>query len=195
MQIERFLIVGLGNPGRSYARHRHNVGFMVLDELARRQQVAFTRRHGKALQADFRMGSAQVLLAKPQTFMNMSGEAAQRLLHYFHLPLQKTLVVFDDLDLPTAALRMRPLGGSAGHKGMQSVIDRLGSRAIPRLRVGIDRPPGKMDPAAYVLQPFSHEQQELIDAALPRAAEAIEAFVRTDIESAMSAFNSAASGE
>ncbi len=195
MQIERFLIVGLGNPGRSYARHRHNVGFMVLDELARRQQVAFTRRHGKALQADFRMGSAQVLLAKPQTFMNMSGEAAQRLLHYFHLPLQKTLVVFDDLDLPTAALRMRPLGGSAGHKGMQSIIDRFGSRAIPRLRVGIDRPPGKMDPAAYVLQPFSHEQQELIDAALPRAAEAIEAFVRTDIESAMSAFNSAASGE
>ncbi len=195
MQIERFLIIGLGNPGRSYTRHRHNVGFMVLDELARRQQVAFTRRRGKALQADFRLGSAQVLLAKPQTFMNMSGEAAQRLLRYFHLPLQKTLVVFDDLDLPTAALRMRPLGGSAGHKGMQSVIDRLGSRAIARLRVGIDRPPGKMDPAAYVLQPFSHEQQELIDAALPRAAEAIEAFVRTDIESAMSAFNSAASGE
>ena len=195
MQIERFLIIGLGNPGRSYTRHRHNVGFMVLDELARRQQVAFTRRRGKALQADFRLGSAQVLLAKPQTFMNMSGEAAQRLLRYFHLPLQKTLVVFDDLDLPTAALRMRPLGGSAGHKGMQSVIDRLGSRAIPRLRVGIDRPPGKMDPAAYVLQPFSDEQQELIDAALPRAAEAIETFVRTDIESAMSAFNSAASGE
>jgi PTH1 family peptidyl-tRNA hydrolase len=127
--------------------------------------------------------------------MNMSGEAAQRLLHYFHLPLQKTLVVFDDLDLPTAALRMRPLGGSAGHKGMQSVIDRLGSRAIPRLRVGIDRPPGKMDPAAYVLQPFSDEQQELIDAALPRAAEAIETFVSTDIDSAMSALNSAASGE
>ena len=195
MQIERFLIIGLGNPGRSYTRHRHNVGFMVLDELARRQQVAFTRRRGKALQADFRLGSAQVLLAKPQTFMNMSGEAAQRLLRYFHLPLQKMLVVFDDLDLPTAALRMRPLGGSAGHKGMQSVIDRLGSRAIPRLRVGIDRPPGKMDPAAYVLQPFSDEQQELIDAALPRAAEAIETFVRTDIESAMSAFNSAASGE
>lgn len=136
MQIERFLIIGLGNPGRSYTRHRHNVGFMVLDELARRQQVAFTRRRGKALQADFRLGSAQVLLAKPQTFMNMSGEAAQRLLRYFHLPLQKTLVVFDDLDLPTAALRMRPLGGSAGHKGMQSVIDRLGSRAIARLRVG-----------------------------------------------------------
>ena len=195
MQIERFLIIGLGNPGRSYARHRHNVGFMVLDELARRKQLAFSSRRDKALQTDFRLGSAQVLLAKPQTFMNMSGEAAQRLLHYFHLPLQKTLVVFDDLDLPTAALRMRPLGGSAGHKGMQSVIDRLGSRAIPRLRVGIDRPPGKMDPAAYVLQPFSDEQQELIDAALPRAAEAIETFVRTDIESAMSAFNSAASGE
>ncbi len=195
MQIERFLIIGLGNPGRSYARHRHNVGFMVLDELARRKQLAFSSRRDKALQTDFRLGSAQVLLAKPQTFMNMSGEAAQRLLHYFHLPLQKTLVVFDDLDLPTAALRMRPLGGSAGHKGMQSVIDRLGSRAIPRLRVGIDRPPGKMDPAAYVLQPFSDEQQELIDAALPRAAEAIETFVSTDIDSAMSALNSAASGE
>ncbi len=192
--MKRFLILGLGNPGIPYARHRHNVGFMVLDELARRHQVAFTRGRGKALHADFRLHDAQILLAKPQTFMNQSGEALQHLMHYYRLPLEQAIVVFDDLDLPTAALRMRPHGGSAGHKGMQSIIDRLGSHSVPRLRLGIDRPPGRMDPAAYVLQPFTNEQQQLIDDALPLAADAIETFVRSGIDSAMSAFNSVASG-
>jgi len=193
--MKRFLIVGLGNPGRSYVRHRHNVGFMVLDELAHRRQVAFVRGRGKSLHADFRLNDAHFLLAKPQTFMNRSGEALQNILHYYRLPLEQALVVFDDLDLPTAVLRLRPHGGSAGHKGMQSIIDCLGSRAIPRLRVGIDRPPGRVEPVAYVLQPFSDQQQELIEAVLPRAADAIETFVRSGIESAMCAFNSAVPGE
>ena len=193
--MKRFLIAGLGNPGLSYARDRHNIGFMVLDELARRQEVPFTRGRGKSLHADLQLNHAQLLLAKPQNFMNRSGDALETLLHYYRLPLEQTLVVFDDLDLPTAALRMRPHGGSAGHKGMQSIIDRLGSRAIPRLRVGIDRPPGRMDLAAYVLQPFANEQQELIEAALPRAADAIEIFVRSGIETAMCEFNSSVPGE
>ena len=195
LDMKRFLIAGLGNPGISYARHRHNVGFMVIDELARRQQVAFTRRRGKSLHADFRMSGAHILLAKPQTFMNQSGAALQSLIHYYRLPLQKTLIVFDDLDLPTAVLRLRPHGGSSGHKGMQSIIERLSSHRIPRLRIGIDRPPGRMDPTAYVLEPFADEQQELIEAVLPRAADAIEAFVRSGIESAMSVTNSAVHGE
>ena len=187
--MKRFLIAGLGNPGLSYARHRHNVGFMVLDELARRHQAAFTRMRGKSVHAELRLNDAQLLLAKPQTYVNRSGDALQKLLHYHRLPLEQALVVFDDLDLPIASLRMRPHGSSAGHKGMQSIIDSLDSRAIPRLRVGIDRPPGRMDPADYVLQPFSHEQQELIEAVLSRAADAIETFVSSGIRSAMSIFN------
>lgn len=195
MDMKRYLIAGLGNPGLSYARHRHNIGFMVLDELAHRQHVAFTSGRGKSLHANLLLNEAQLLLAKPQTFMNRSGEALHKLLHYFRLPLENALVVLDDMDLPNASLRMRPHGGSAGHKGMQSIIDSLGSREIPRLRIGIDRPPGRMDPTAYVLEPFSDEQQELIEAALPIAADAIETFVRSGIEIAMSAFNSTSSIE
>lgn len=193
--MKLFLIAGLGNPGNTYSRHRHNVGFMVLDELARRHQAAFTRSRGKALYADFHINNAKLLLAKPQTFMNSSGGTLKNLIDYYNVPLEQVLIVLDDLDLPTAALRMRPHGGSAGQKGMQSIIERLGSDAIPRLRVGIGRPSGQMDPATYVLQPFTSKQKELIDAVLPLAVHAIETFVHSGIEIAMSTFNSTSPGE
>lgn len=193
--MKRFIIAGLGNPGISYARHRHNVGFMVLDNLAHRHQVAFKRVRRKYLHAEFHLNDAHILLAKPQTYVNQSGDVLKNLLHYFHLPLEQALIVFDDLDLPIAELRMRPHGGSAGHKGMQSIIDCINSRSIPRLRVGIDRPPGRKDPADYVLQPFSSEEQELIEVALSRAADAIETFVNSGIQIAMSTFNGSFPGK
>ena len=187
--MQRFLIAGLGNPGIKYERHRHNVGFMVLDELASRQNATFAGSRGKSLYSTIQIHNTQLVLVKPQTYMNRSGETLQNLLHFYRLPMERALIVFDDLDLPTAMLRMRPYRGSAGHKGMKSIIDRLGSQTIPRLRIGIDRPTGPMNPAAYVLLPFDNEQQELISAVLPRAADAIETFVISGIQKAMSTFH------
>lgn len=188
--MERFIVAGLGNPGREYARHRHNVGFMVVNELAQRHDVTSMRRQGKSLVTELLLGKMQVVLAKPQTFMNCSGEAVAELVHFFNLPLERLLVVFDDLNLPMGVMRVRMEGGSGGQKGMMSVIDQLDSRAIPRIRVGIDRPPGRMDAADYVLKPFSGQQSEVITNMLPLVADAIETVVREGIVTAMDKFNS-----
>ena len=147
-----FLIIGLGNPGREYAQTRHNVGFMLIDRLAVRLNAHGLKMQAKAIVTDARYGEQKILLAKPQTFMNLSGQAVQGLIHFYKLPLDHVLVAHDDLDLPFCTLRMRPGGGAGGQKGIKSTIDQLGTNEFARLRLGIDRPPGRMDPAAYVLQ-------------------------------------------
>lgn len=164
---------------------------MVLDELARRHQVAFTRRQGRSLVSDLRLDDRQVLLAKPQTYMNLSGAAVGELVRFYQLPLARLLLVFDDIDLPTGTIRLRPSGGSAGQNGAQSVIDHLGSEGFPRLRLGVDRPPGRRAAASYVLRQFTKEQAEIMDITIPRAADAVETFVREGIEAAMNKFNGA----
>jgi len=184
------LIVGLGNPGKEYARHRHNVGFQVVDALARAHSLRFSRQKGaKAHVAEGQIGGQHVILAKPQTFMNASGQAVSRLARAHRVPPERVLVVYDELDLPLGRLRMRPEGGSGGHKGMRSIIDVLGTQAFPRLRVGIDRPPGRMDPADYVLQPFDREQQPFAAEALTLAVEAVECWLAEGIVAAMDRFN------
>lgn len=184
------LIVGLGNPGKEYARHRHNVGFQVVDALARASGLRFSRRKGtKAYVAEGRIVGVPVILAKPQTFMNLSGQAVGRLARAHHIPAEQILVVYDELALPLGRLRLRPEGGSGGHKGMRSIIDVLGSQAFPRLRVGIDRPPGRMDPADYVLQPFDKEQQPFAAEALATAVEAVKCWLAEGIVAAMDRFN------
>jgi PTH1 family peptidyl-tRNA hydrolase len=184
------LVVGLGNPGKEYARHRHNVGFQVIDALARAYGLRFARQKGaKAHVAEGQIGDVAVILAKPQTFMNLSGQAVGRLARAHHVPAERILVVYDELDLPLGRLRLRPEGGSGGHKGMRSIIDVLGTQAFPRLRVGIDRPPGRMDPADYVLQPFDKEQQPLAAEALALAVEAVECWLAEGIVAAMDRFN------
>jgi PTH1 family peptidyl-tRNA hydrolase len=184
------LIVGLGNPGSEYAGHRHNVGFQVVDALAQAHGLAFVRRKAaRARVAEGRIGDRPALLAKPRTFMNLSGRAVGRLSRAHEIPPERILVVYDDLDLPLGRLRLRPEGGSGGHMGMRSIIDALGSQAFPRLRVGIDRPPGGMDAAEYVLQPFVEEDQALVNDALERAAAAIECWLVDGIVVAMDRFN------
>jgi PTH1 family peptidyl-tRNA hydrolase len=137
------MIVGLGNPGSDYANHRHNIGFRVVESLARAHDLRFVRHKGsKAQVAEGRIGERPVRLAKPQTFMNLSGQAVGRLSRAYDIPPARILVVYDDLDLPLGRLRLRPEGGSGGHKGIRSIIDTMGTQAFPRLRVGIDRPPG-----------------------------------------------------
>ena len=184
------LVVGLGNPGDEYARHRHNVGFQVVDALAQAHGLAFSRRKdARARVAEGRIGHRLVLLAKPQAFMNLSGRSVGRLSRGHGIPPERILVVYDDLDLPLGRLRLRPEGGSGGHKGMRSIIEVLGTQAFPRLRVGIDRPPGQMDPAEYVLQPFEEEQQSLLTSVVQRAVAAVECWLAEGIVAAMDQFN------
>ncbi|RMF27929.1 MAG: aminoacyl-tRNA hydrolase [Chloroflexi bacterium] len=184
-----WLIVGLGNPGRRYARHRHNVGFRCLDRLAARHGLTFDRVQHRALLALGSIADRAVVLAKPQTFMNESGRAVAPLVRAYQVPLERLLVVYDDLDLPPGTIRLRPEGGSGGHRGMRSIIEALGSQDFPRLRVGIGRPPGRMDPADYVLQDLSPEEEELFDQVCDRVAEAIHCWLTEGITLAMSRYN------
>lgn len=184
------LIVGLGNPGKEYASHRHNVGFQVVDALARAHGLRFSRCKGaRAHLAEGQIGGKPVLLAKPQTFMNLSGQAVGRLSRTHGIPPERILVVYDDLDLPLGRLRLRPEGGSGGHKGMRSIIEVLGTHSFPRLRVGIDRPPTGVDPTDYVLQPFDPDQKPILNRAVDQAVAAVECWLLEGIEMAMERFN------
>jgi PTH1 family peptidyl-tRNA hydrolase len=192
---DRFLIIGLGNPGRRYRDTRHNVGFQVADLLAERYGLRFARRQAMAFVADGRIDGHLVTLAKPQGYMNTSGKSVGALVHFYKLPLSHLLVMYDDLDLPVGALRMRPGGGSGGHQGMQNIIRHVGSEDFPRLRIGIGRPPGRMDPAAYVLQRFSEEQAPDIEIARECAADAALAWMAEGLEAAMTRYNRASPAE
>jgi len=183
------LIVGLGNPGLAYRHNRHNIGFMVADVLAQKLEIPLKRVKFKAQIGNGKIEGIPVIIAKPLTYMNNSGEAVAPLVHYFKVPLERLLVIHDDMDLPLGTLRMRPNGGSAGHNGMLSIFDKLGTNAIPRLRVGIGRPPGRMDPADYVLQDFSKSEEELLNMVIAQACEAVLAFITTGLEKAMNTYN------
>lgn len=186
---ENTLIVGLGNPVLAYRHNRHNVGFMVADALADKLGIPLKRVKFKAQIGNGKLGDIPIIIAKPLTFMNNSGEAVAPLVRYFKVPLERLLVIHDDMDLPLGTLRMRPSGGSAGHNGMLSIFDKLGTNAIPRLRVGIGRPPGRMDPADYVLQDFPRSEEELLSMVIAQACEAALAFITTGLEKAMNTYN------
>jgi PTH1 family peptidyl-tRNA hydrolase len=190
-----FLIVGLGNPGREYRLTRHNIGFMCLDRLADRLDTTFTRVESRALVAKSTYQANRLLLAKPQTYMNLSGQAVSALARFYKVPLENLLVTYDDVDLSLGTLRLRPSGSSAGQKGMQSIIERLGSQDFPRLRLGIGRPPGRMDAASYVLHEFPPGEQELLSTTLDRAVDAILTFVSEDLVTAMNRYNAAVEAE
>jgi PTH1 family peptidyl-tRNA hydrolase len=183
------LIVGLGNPGREYARHRHNIGFRVADHFAHTHAINFSKVQLNAMVALGRLGETRVILAKPQTFMNVSGHAVGGLLNFYKVPIDRLLVVFDDLDLPFGSVRLRQEGGAGGHNGMRSIIAQLGGNTFPRLRIGIGRPPGRMDPAAFVLQDFNTDESIEIEAIVDRSVKAIETFIAEGIAMAMNQFN------
>lgn len=185
----RYLVAGLGNPGRQYQANRHNIGFMVLDSLAERLGVNFGRMESKALIAKADHVGNHLVLAKPQTYMNLSGQAVSSLMRFYKVPLEKLIVVYDDVDLPFGVLRLRPAGGSAGHRGMNSIIEQLGTQDFPRLRVGIDRPPGRMDAADYVLQDFSRAEAEELPVIRQQALEAVLTFITLGIAAAMNTYN------
>lgn len=184
-----YLIIGLGNPGRQYQNTRHNVGFMIIDRLAGRLGVSFSRLESKALVTKGDYQDDRLVLAKPQTFMNLSGQAVGALVKFYKVPLEQILVVYDDADLPLGTLRMRPGGGSSGQKGMASILERLGTQDVPRLRFGIGRPPGRMPASAYVLQDFGKDELEILPGLLDRSVDAVLAFVREGLDAAMNQYN------
>ena len=186
---ETYIIVGLGNPGREYRENRHNFGFMLIDRLAARLSAKISRMQSKALIASARHGNARIILAKPQTFMNLSGQAIQGLVRFYKTPLENILVAHDDLDLPFETIRLRPGGGAGGQKGIKSTIQHLGTNDFPRLRLGIGRPSGRMDPAAYVLQDFAKGDQQFLAETLDRAVDAALNFVDEGLDTAMNQFN------
>ena len=159
---EFFLIAGLGNPGPRYTHNRHNIGFQIVDALAQAHRLSFTRMEHHAQTAHGTIGTRRVILAKPQTWMNESGKAIVPLSRFYKVDPARMLVIYDDLDIPLGDLRYRPEGSSGGHKGVNSIMQLLGTQALPRLRVGIGRPPGQMDPAAYVLQDFSAVETHVV---------------------------------
>jgi PTH1 family peptidyl-tRNA hydrolase len=189
MTENTFLIVGLGNPGREYKDNRHNVGFMLVDRLMVRFDARMSRLQAKALVASITYEGKKLILAKPQTYMNLSGQSIQGLARFYKIPLENMIVAHDDLDLPFGTIRIRPGGGPGGQKGVASTIERLGSKDFPRLRIGIGRPPGRMDPADYVLQNFSKADLTLLSEILDRAADAVLTFVIDGLNPAMNKYN------
>lgn len=183
------LIVGLGNPGRRYRQTRHNVGWEVISRLARRARIAVDEEDGFSDVGRGAIGGTRVILARPQTYVNVSGEAVRDLRRRHRLRPQDIVVVIDDLDLPLGRLRLRASGSAGGHNGLKSIIEAIGTTEFPRLRVGIGRPPEGVDPADHVLTRFTSDEQAVVDAALDRAAEAIETAITEGIETAMNRFN------
>jgi len=185
------LIVGLGNPGQEYRDTRHNVGFKVVDELARRHDVQSWNEKFGGLEAKARFGDVVAILAKPLSFMNLSGQAVQSFSAFYKIETAEILVIVDDVELPLGRLRARTGGGAGGHNGLKSVINSMGTQEFPRLRVGVGRGDAGKNLSNFVLGRFSDQEHEIISAAVSRAADASEVFITQGIGPAMNMFNAA----
>lgn len=185
---EFHLIVGLGNPGKKYARNRHNIGFQCVDHLAKLHGFTFRKRFNAEL-GEGQIAGQKVILAKPLTFMNQSGRAVAAISRWYRIPPQRILVICDDLDLPLAKMRLRPNGSSGGHNGLKSVIAELGTQDFPRLRIGIGRP-AQGDPIDYVLNDFGPDQEPLIQPLYDRVDGLVRCLLEEGIVQAMNLYNS-----
>jgi PTH1 family peptidyl-tRNA hydrolase len=183
------MIVGLGNPGPEYERTRHNAGFLVVDLLAENLRANYWKEQCGAKVAVVRFGGEDLVLAKPQTFVNLSGSSVRKLVEEYDIGTCDMVVIHDDLDLPAGVVRVKRGGGHGGHNGLRSLNEKLESGEYPRVRVGIGRPPGRMDPADFVLQPLKGEAAEEFDAAIPTAAQATLSVLEEGIELAMRDYN------
>jgi len=183
------LFLGLGNPEKKYQKSRHNLGFRVLDSLAKRLKIKIKAKRYKSLMGRGRIGKKRIVLAQPLTFMNNSGVAVASLVRRLKIPLKNLVVVCDDIDLPLGRIRIRRKGGSGGHKGLASINQHLKSNEFPRLRIGIGRPSQGMDPKKYVLQDFTKEENLLIKKAIDKAGEALIFLGEEGIIPAMNKYN------
>jgi PTH1 family peptidyl-tRNA hydrolase len=183
------LVACLGNPGREYKQTRHNIGFMVAEKLSADLSIRMGKVQANAIIGIGPVGSCRVVIAKPQTYMNLSGRSVKSLLQYYKIPLDKLIVIHDDLDLPFGTLRIRQQGGPGGQKGIKSIIEMVGTQVFNRIRMGIDRPPGRMDPADYVLQRFSPREEALLPDFIHNASLAVQTILSDGIDKAMNQYN------
>ncbi|MGI6249941.1 MAG: aminoacyl-tRNA hydrolase [Anaerolineaceae bacterium] len=186
---EPYLIVGLGNPGQAYKNTRHNFGFLAVDAFAKSHEVTLKRIKFKAIIGEGKLCQQPYILAKPLTFMNNSGSSVSRLIKFFKVSLDHLIIIHDDLDLPLGTLRIRQSGGAAGQRGMSSIIDQLGTQQFPRIRLGISRPPGQMDPVDYVLRKFTSTEETLRDMVLKQTCESLETILKDGVTAAMNRHN------
>src|SRR5687768_6051829 len=184
-----WLVVGLGNPGPTYAGNRHNVGFMVLDLLAERAGGRFKAHKGRADVVEGRLVGERAVLAKPKTYMNLSGGPVASLRDFFKVPTDRIVVVHDELDIPYGTLRLKLGGGDNGHNGLRSITSSIGSKDYLRVRVGVGRPPGRQDPADFVLKDFSAAEKKDLGFHVDRAADAVEALLTGPLDAAQNTFH------
>ncbi|MGH3242993.1 MAG: aminoacyl-tRNA hydrolase [Spirillospora sp.] len=189
MSGDLWLVAGLGNPGPSYAKNRHNAGFMVLDVLAARAGGRFKAHRARAEVLEGRLAGARAVLAKPRSFMNESGGPVKGLCDFYKVPVERLVVVHDELDIPFGAVRLKQGGGDNGHNGLRSVTKSLGTREYLRVRFGVGRPPGRMDAAAFVLKDFSGAERKDLDLEVDRAADAVEALIADGLGAAQNVFH------
>jgi peptidyl-tRNA hydrolase, PTH1 family len=191
-----FLVAGLGNPGEQYASTPHNMGFLVVDRLAARYAIRVTRPEGQALTGPGTIGAKPVLLAKPQTYMNLSGVSVKALMEKYEIPPADLILVYDDLDFPWGVVRVKPKGSSPSHNGVKSVISKIGTQEFPRVRLGVHPDPARPLPsgADYLLSRFSRRQTEELDAFIDLAADATESIIAEGVEKSMTRFNGSVNG-
>lgn len=182
-------IVGLGNPGKKYQQTRHNIGFVVLDKLAEQNHWALTQKKFRGLYATEHVDGEKVLLLKPQTYMNLSGESVRAFMDYFEIEVEDLLVVYDDLDLPPGKIRLRKKGGHGGHNGIRNMIDHLGTKEFKRLRVGIGRPETSISVIDYVLGTFPKQEQKAVSESVQEASNACEYWMKHSFNETMNEYN------
>jgi PTH1 family peptidyl-tRNA hydrolase len=183
------LFVGLGNPGKEYEQTRHNVGFMVIDELAKRWNISFQATKFRGMMASTIISGEKVALCKPLTYMNLSGECVRPLMDYYHIDINDLIVIYDDLDLPVGKIRLRMKGSAGGHNGIKSLIHHLGTQEFKRIRIGIGRPANGQKVTDYVLGRFAEEESDVVMEAILRSADACEKAVTASFLQVMNEFN------
>ena len=184
-----YIIVGLGNPGDKYAKTRHNVGFNVIDLLAKEYSIDVSKIKHKALTGEGRVGTEKVILVKPITYMNLSGESVADICNYYNIDLENLIVIYDDIDLDIVKIRIRKKGSGGTHNGMRSIIKCLGSNEFPRVRVGISRPQNGQDLADFVLSRFSKEDEKNLQESYEHAVAAVDCAIRENLDLAMNRYN------
>ena len=183
------LVVGLGNPGSEYASTKHNLGFLAVDEIGRRAGIDLTRKKFHGLYGEGAFHRDKLILLKPETYMNRSGESVSSAVSFYHIPPENIIIVHDELDLPVGTVRIKPGGGSAGHKGVASIMERLGNSGFIRIRIGIGKPKQKSGTVSHVLSKFSKEENEIINESVLKAADAALEVIEHGLQKAMNKYN------
>lgn len=184
-----FVVIGLGNPGSKYENTRHNVGFDTIDVVSKKHNIAITKVKHKAVIGDGTIEGSKVILVKPQTFMNLSGESVREIIEWYKVPVKNIIILYDDIDLPVGKLRIRPKGSAGTHNGMKSIIYQIQSDDFPRIRIGVDKPPQGWDLANFVLSKFSSEERKYVEDAIENAVGAVETIIKSGVDNAMNRFN------